>query len=145
MKDKYRSILNAFVVNPTWEPSDFDVRWLRDTLNRVKEGGIWMTCLPEGDVAYEVSHEKKRLLLVGNENPMLHERTAQVVLLMGWEIMIPCKSCEDSGYEKGKVDCSSCDGWGKSDSLGGYKECSACEGYKFQDCVDCKGEGEQYE
>tara|TARA_Y100000310_G_scaffold246560_1_gene251872 strand:- start:532 stop:936 length:405 start_codon:yes stop_codon:yes gene_type:complete len=126
-----------------WEPRESDMEWLRNTLNRVNEGGIWATCLPEGDVAYQVSHEKKRLLLVGNENPMLHERTAQVAMLMGWDIMIPCKHCEDSGYEKGKVACHSCDGYGKAE--GGWTTCASCEGYKDEDCIECGGKGEQYE
>ena len=94
-------------------------------------------------MAYEVSHEKKRLLLMGNKNPMLHERTGQVAYLMGWEIKIPCKYCEDSGYEKGKVECHSCDGSGRAG--GGRITCAFCDGYKDEDCMECKGEGEQYE
>ena len=129
-----------------WKPSDFDVEWLQKTVNYLKEGGVWATCLDNGNVAYEISHKKKRLLLVGNQDgDFLHERTTQVALLMGWEMMIPCKSCEDSGYERGKVECSSCEGWGESDSLGGHKECPSCDGCKVQDCIDCEGKGEQYE
>ena len=127
-----------------WEPRQSDIDWLQNTLNRVKEGGIWGTCLPEGNVAYKVSHKKKRLLLVGDTNyTRLHERTSYVAMLMGWDMMIPCKYCEDSGYEKGKVECHYCDGSGKAE--GGWTTCAYCDGYQDEDCIECKGEGEQYE
>ena len=74
-----------------YEPQPSDLVWLKDLLETLKDGGIWV--VPCSTSAFKINKQDKTLtLLVGNINDPTNQRTATVAEAIGWAVKgdIPC-------------------------------------------------------
>jgi len=68
-----------------WAPRPNDLEWMRNTLDLIRQGGIWG--IPACRATLEVDREDKALRVMedNGDDPVLLARTATISRMIGWK------------------------------------------------------------
>ena len=68
----------------TWEPTESDIEWTRDLIEKLRDGGTW--AVPAGLSMITGNKKEMKYTLNGNVKNECNQRIMKVMKILGWKL-----------------------------------------------------------